>query len=87
MKDVSQTQLEAGTPQPKRKIRVGSWNVRTLYQVEKLQQVLREVECYNIELLCVIVARWIDSGKRTCPLDIPFFILAKQNTSTEAELP
>jgi len=42
-KDVSQTQLEAVTPsvellKPKTKIRVGSWNVRTLYQAGKLQE-------------------------------------------------
>ena len=49
----------------KTKIRVGSLNVRTLYQTRKLQQVLREVESYNIVLLCVSEARWIYSGKRT----------------------
>ena len=50
---------------PKNKIRVGSWNVRTLYQAGKLQQVLREMENCKVELLCVSEARWIDSGKRT----------------------
>ena len=49
---------------PKTKIRVGSWNVRTYYQAGTLQQVLQEMEDCNIELLCVIEARWIDSGKR-----------------------
>ncbi|KAI0233499.1 hypothetical protein LSAT2_016251, partial [Lamellibrachia satsuma] len=36
-----------------------------LYQAGKLQQVLREMENYKVELLCVSEARWIDSGKRT----------------------
>ena len=70
MKDGSQTRSGADTPRaellkPKNKIRVGSWNVRTLYQAGKLQQVLREMEHYKVELLCVSEARWIDSGKRT----------------------
>ena len=70
MKDGSQTRSGADTPRaellkPKNKIRVGSWNVRTLYQAGKLQQVLREMENYKVELLCVSEARWIDSGKRT----------------------
>ena len=70
MKDVSQTQMEADTPrverlEPKTKVRVGSRNVRTLYQAGKLQQVLREMESYNVERLCVSEARWIDSGQRT----------------------
>ena len=47
------------------KIRVGSWNARTLYKAGKLQKVMREMENYNVELLCVSEARWIDSGKRT----------------------
>jgi len=69
-KDVSQTQSEAETPRvellkSKTKIRVGSWNVRTLFQAKEFQQVLREMENYNIKLLCVSEARWIDSGKRT----------------------
>ena len=39
MKDVSQTQLEADTMRvqllkPKRKIRMGSWNLKTLYQAD-----------------------------------------------------
>ena len=71
MKNVSQIHLEADTPRvelfkPKTKIRVGSWNMRTLYQTGKLQEVvLREMENYKIELLCVSEARWIDSGERT----------------------
>ena len=49
---------------PKYKIRVGSWNVRTLHQAGKLQQVLREMTNYKVEILCVSEARWTDSGRR-----------------------
>ena len=63
MKDGSQTQLGADTLRvellkPKNKIRVGSWNMRILYQAGKLQQVLREMENYKVELLCVSETRW-----------------------------
>ena len=69
MKDGSQTRSGADTPRaellkPKNKIRVGSWNLRTLYQAGKLHQVLQEMENYEVELLCVSEARWIDSRKR-----------------------
>ena len=49
---------------PKYKIRVGSWNVRTLYQAGKLQQVQRDMTNYKVEILCVSEARWTDSGRR-----------------------
>ena len=70
MKGGSQTRLGADISMadlltPKYKIRVGSWNVRTLYQAGKLQQVLREMTNYKVEILCVSEARWTDSGRRT----------------------
>ena len=69
MKGGSQTRLAADISMadlltPKYKIRVGSWNVRTLYQAGKLQQVLREMTNYKVEILCVSEARWTDSGRR-----------------------
>ena len=69
MKGGSQTRLGADISMadlltPKYKIRVGSWNVRTLYQAGKLQQVLREMTNYKVEILCVREARWTDSGRR-----------------------
>ena len=69
MKGGSQTRLGADISMadlltPKYKIRVGSWNVRTLYQAGKLQQVLREMTNYKVEILCVSEAIWTDSGRR-----------------------
>ena len=49
---------------PKSNLRVGCWNVRTLYQPGKLKQVLGEMENYNIKVLCVSEARCINSGRR-----------------------
>ena len=69
MKGGSQTRLGADISMadllaPKYKIRVGSWNVRTLYQAGKLQQVLREMTNYKVEIMCVSEARLTDSGRR-----------------------
>ena len=46
---------------PKYKIRVVTWNVRTLYQAGKLQEVLREMINYKVEIMCVSEARGTDS--------------------------
>ena len=45
-------------------IKYGWAHVRTLYQAGKLQQVLREMTNYKVEILCVSEARWTDSGRR-----------------------
>jgi hypothetical protein len=69
MTDDSQSHQEAVTLRadslhPKTTRRVGCWNVRTLYQTGKLAQVVREMECYNIELLGICETRWTGSGSR-----------------------
>ena len=69
MKDGSQTRKGADMQsvdflKPKCKLKVGCWNVRTLYQAGKLAQLLREMENYNIDLLGVSEARWTGAGKR-----------------------
>ena len=43
---------------PNYKIRMGSWNVRTLYQEGNLQQVLREMTNCKVEILCVSETIW-----------------------------
>ena len=45
--------------------RVGSWNVRTLYESSKLRQVLREMERYKLDILGISECRWTGSGKMT----------------------
>ena len=69
MTDDSQTHLEAGISRadilkPKVTLRVGCWNVRTLYQTGKLAQVIKEMESYNLELIGVSETRWTGSGNR-----------------------
>jgi len=50
---------------PKQKIRVGSWNVRTMYQTGKLAQVVKEMDNYNLDILAVSESRWTGQGKKT----------------------
>ena len=45
--------------------RVGSWNVRTLYESSKLRQVLKEMERYKLDILGISECRWTGSGKMT----------------------
>lgn len=50
---------------PKTKVRIGSWNVRTLYQLGKTAQLCREMENYKIDILGVSECRWTGIGKLT----------------------
>lgn len=38
------------------------WNLRILYQIENLAQVVREMEFYKIKLFGISEARWIGDG-------------------------
>ena len=69
MTDDSQTQQGAGTPmveslKPKRRTRVASWNVRTLYQTSKFAHVVKEFDNYKLDIPGVNEARWTGAGKR-----------------------
>ena len=49
---------------PKRHIRVGCWNVRTLYQTGRLAQAVKEMTNYNLTMLGVTEARWTGTGRQ-----------------------
>ncbi|KAI8514635.1 hypothetical protein Bbelb_072260 [Branchiostoma belcheri] len=55
----------AGILSPKKLIRIGCWNVRTLFQTGKLAQAVREMNDFNLALLGVTEARWTNTGKQT----------------------
>ncbi|XP_071145171.1 craniofacial development protein 2-like [Mytilus edulis] len=48
---------------PKKTIKVGTWNVRTMYQVSKTAQVIKEMDRYNIAIMGIGECRWTGSGK------------------------
>ena len=67
MKQSSQTQMGAGLPTSSFTLRkttqVGNWNVRTMYEMGKVNQVTAEMRKYNINILGVSEARWTQSGR------------------------
>ena len=50
---------------PKVMTRIGTWNVRTLFETSKLGQALKEMEHYNLDLLGISECRWTGSGRMT----------------------
>ena len=69
MTDDSQTREGAGARtvdllKPKQKMRVGCWNVQTLYQTGKMPQLVKEFDNYNLDILGVSEVRWTGTGKR-----------------------
>ena len=44
-------------------LKIGTWNVRTLYQPGKLDNLIREMENIDLDILCLAEIRWTDSGK------------------------
>ena len=49
--------------QPKIKLNIGTWNVRTMSQVGKTKQIVNEMSNYNIDILGVAEARWTGFGE------------------------
>ena len=49
----------------KSKIRIGCWNVRTLYQSGKLAQLAKEMRRYKLSIIGVCESRWNTFGKVT----------------------
>ncbi|KAL9976159.1 hypothetical protein ACROYT_G013418 [Oculina patagonica] len=48
---------------PKKTVRVGCWNVRTMYSTGKTAQVCREMAKYKVEILGISECRWTGSGQ------------------------
>ena len=48
---------------PKKMLRIGNWNVRTMYSVGKTAQVVREMQRYNLDILGISECRWSGSGR------------------------
>ncbi|XP_056022145.1 uncharacterized protein LOC130055022 [Ostrea edulis] len=48
---------------PKNIIRLGSWNVITMYSTGKTAQVIAEMKRYHLNIIGISECRWTDSGK------------------------
>ena len=67
MKSRDQSRKEVSAPTsdllvPNQTIKIGCWNVRTLYQTGKLAQTIKEMNQYNLSILGVTEARWTGTG-------------------------
>ena len=69
MNDVSEIRLEANNKRSilntRTKLRIGFWNVRTMYETGKQAQVLREMKENKLHILGISECRWTDFGKIT----------------------
>ena len=69
MTDNSESQTEAASMTKealntaKTRVRLGFWNVRTMYDTGKLAQVVAEMKRYKLHILGISESRWTGSGK------------------------
>ena len=66
MKPSSESQKEAGqwkSPSSAKCLRIGSWNVRTLYEAGKLAQAVREMGRYSLHICGISETHWSQSGE------------------------
>ena len=49
----------------KAQTRIGTWNVRTMYEAGKAAQIAGEMRRYNIQILGICESRWNGSGMTT----------------------
>ena len=48
---------------PKNRVKIGCWNVRTMYSIGKTAQVVREAKNYNIGIMGISECRWTGFGR------------------------
>jgi len=67
MNGTSESQQEAGRMRSilstRTKLKVGFWNVRTMYEAGKQAKVLREMKDSKLHILGISECRWTDCGK------------------------
>ena len=68
MNGVSESHTEAdnmkGILNTRTKLKIGCWNVRTMYETGKQAQVIREMSAFKLHLLGISECRWTGCGKR-----------------------
>ena len=65
----------ADTLKPNKKSRIGTWNVRTLYQTGKLSQVVKEFDNYRLDLWDYVKHDGLEVTRSLSNLVILLFIL------------
>lgn len=62
-----QSRKESANPRPSasnRSLRIGAWNVQTMYETGKCSQVVGEMERYNLHMLGLSEVRWPGHGEK-----------------------
>jgi len=59
---VTYTGTDVSRTKKQKKVRTGSWNVRTIYQARKIHNAIEEMDRMNIIILSISKRRWLDSG-------------------------
>lgn len=70
---------------PKATLRLGSWNVRTMYETSKTAQVTSEMRRYNLDILGINAAGLVLDAKR--PATVPPSFTLDDRTHTPVVLP
>ena len=55
---------EQKPPSSNKDLRIGSWNVRTLYEVGKTAQVIQEMQKYRLDILGISETHWSQAGEK-----------------------
>ena len=55
---------EQKPPSSSKDLRIGSWNVRTLYEAGKTAQVIQEMQKYRLDLLGISETHWSQAGEK-----------------------
>ena len=64
----------------KTQTRLGFWNVRTMFEMGKLAQVMSEMNRYKLHILGVSESRWTGSGRQRTGTGETVCILAEMTT-------
>ena len=48
---------------PKSTIKIGSWNIKTMYTAGKVDNIAREMNAYNLKILGLAETRWTQAGE------------------------
>ena len=62
LKPKGRSRLDGGGGEADRRLLVGTWNVRTMNMVGKLEEVKREMKRYGLNILGVSEVRWKGQG-------------------------
>jgi hypothetical protein len=71
---------------PKIILKIGYWNVRTMFQIGKTTQICGEINNYGLDILGISESRWTESGKSFLSEDkTHIIIISGRNDSNHSE--